>query len=110
MYLLSIENVIVGPIFADAETFMKATVFIRLCKQPGCIHEVLACDCIIPSMNILQSRKLLTLKILCNLLIPESHISLVVVNDGSQLGVSAEVNHEIIHALNALNEVNDFVL
>ena len=51
-----------------------------------------------------------TLEVLRNLLIPQSDITLVVVDNGAELCVAAQVVHELVHTLDAVNEVDDNLL
>lgn len=39
---MSVENIVIGPVLADTETFVKTAVFISLGEQPGRVHEVFA--------------------------------------------------------------------
>lgn len=50
-----------------------------------------------------------TLKIFGDFFVPKGNISLVVVDDWAQLGVSTQVGHEFAHALDTLDEVYDFL-
>jgi hypothetical protein len=49
------------------------------------------------------------LEVFSNLLIPESDVGLVVVDDGSELFIAAEIVHERFHALYALDEIDDLL-
>jgi hypothetical protein len=89
---LSIKHVVIFPEFADTEALVETAVFVGLGEQPGGVHKVFA------------------LEIFCNLLVPEGDVGLVVVDDGSELVILAEVDHEICHALCAGDEVDDFLL
>lgn len=107
-YLLPVEDIVVGPVLAHTEALVKSTVLVRLSEQPGCIHEVLACR----SVSIQQteeSRLHLTLEIFCNLLIPQSDITLAVIDDRTKLRVPTEIRHKSLHPLYALNEVGDLL-
>jgi hypothetical protein len=42
LYFLTVEDVIIGPVFAYAEALVKTTVFVCLSKQPRRVHKVLA--------------------------------------------------------------------
>jgi hypothetical protein len=51
-----------------------------------------------------------TLKVFCNFLVPQSDISLCIVNNGSQFCIATEVDHKISHTLNTAEKVDDSVL
>ena len=46
----------------------------------------------------------LTQEIFGDLLVPERDISLVIVHDGTQFCVAGKVGHELVHALDALDD------
>jgi hypothetical protein len=50
-----------------------------------------------------------TLKIFGDFFIPKGNVSLVVVDDWAQLGVSTQVGHEFAHAIDTLDEIYDFL-
>jgi hypothetical protein len=65
-YLLSEEDIIVFPVFRDAEALMKSSVFVSFSKQPRGVHEIFSSE------------------VFSNFLVPESDIGFVVIDDGSE--------------------------
>ena len=39
-HLLSVEYIVVTPVLADGECLAETAILVRLCKQPGCVHEI----------------------------------------------------------------------
>lgn len=64
---MSEEDIIVFPVFRDAEALMKSSVFVSFSKQPRGVHEIFSSE------------------VFSNFLIPESDIGFVVIDDGSEL-------------------------
>lgn len=52
----------------------------------------------------------LALKILGNFFVPQGYISFAIINDWPKFRISAEVVHEVLHAIDTAYEVDDFVL
>lgn len=52
----------------------------------------------------------LTLEVLCNLLVPESDIRFVVVDNRTKFCIATEVRHEIAHTVDTLGKVDNAFL
>lgn len=52
----------------------------------------------------------ITLEVFCDFLIPQSDVSLAIINDGSQFGISGQVVHENVHTFAALDEIDNLLL
>lgn len=85
----SLTLTIVDPVLGQRERLSQSPVLVRLGKQPGGIHKVLAAE---------EAR---------NLLVPQRNIPGAIVNDGTELGVVLEVVHQVFEAVNAVDEVDD---
>lgn len=50
-----------------------------------------------------------TLEVFGDLLVPEGYIALAIVDNGTEDGFASEVSHEVLHALDAVNEVDHLI-
>lgn len=50
------------------------------------------------------------MEVLGDFFIPESDISLAIVDDRTKLGITGQIGHETVHAIDALDQVLDLVL
>jgi hypothetical protein len=50
------------------------------------------------------------LEILCDLLVPQRNVPSSVIDDRPELGVALKVVHQVLHAVDAVDQVDDAVL
>ena len=125
-HFLAEEDVIILPVLADAESFMQATILVRLFVAVSALrtersYVKLPANNQGASMKLsvrfygadvideVRTHEVLVLEILGDLLVPERDISLVIVHDGTQFCVAGKVGHELVHALDALDEIDNLV-
>ena len=112
MNLLSEEYVIVTPVLAYAEAFAEATILICFSEEPGRIHEVFSCQKVHTSViqRSDERGRAQTEKILRDLFVPQCHVCLAIIDDGSQLGMLLQLDLQLLHPLDALDQVHNAVL
>lgn len=59
---------------------------------------------------VVTKRRLLTMEVLRDELVPQGYVRLTIVNDGAELCLSLQLSHEGVHTLDTLDEIDDALL